>query len=163
MTKVLFIHGKESGPHGSKYHALVKAGFDVIAPDLQGMDLRRRVLAIIPIIKEHHPFIVGSSLGGVTAILAAMSAREELPGLVLCAPRLTWYPHSWRSRLEQLHVENTPITIVHGLHDSIVPDSFSREYAWIHKSKFVEVNDDHRLSNSVDVIVDELKSMISAT
>lgn len=39
--RVLFLHGKESGPHGSKYVALKDAGHQVTSPDLTGLDLNQ--------------------------------------------------------------------------------------------------------------------------
>ena len=40
---IIFAHGLEGSPNGSKIQALRNAGFDVNAPDFQGMDLAQRV------------------------------------------------------------------------------------------------------------------------
>ena len=45
---VIFCHGLEGGPHGSKYQALVAAGLEVVAPDFQGQDLAARVATLSP-------------------------------------------------------------------------------------------------------------------
>ena len=40
---IIFAHGLEGSPNGSKIRALRNAGFDVVAPDFQGMVLAERV------------------------------------------------------------------------------------------------------------------------
>lgn len=36
--KIMFFHGRESGPHGAKYQALQEKFPDIYAPDFRGMD-----------------------------------------------------------------------------------------------------------------------------
>ena len=148
---MLWIHGKESGPHGSKYAALVAAGYEVIAPDLQGVDLEERCRVVEPIIASQKPFIVGSSLGGITAVLAARAVGVALPGMVLCAPALR-YGIAATIPMAELGVP-ARVTIVHGLRDDLIPIEVSREYARIHGAGLIEVDDDHRLGNSIDAIL----------
>ena len=161
LKTILWIHGKESGPHGSKYTALVAAGYDVIAPDLQGIDLEERCRIIEPLILAHRPCIVGSSLGGITAVLAARAAAAAspglaLPGMVLCAPALR-YGIAAHIPLADLSVP-ARVTIVHGLRDDLIPIDVAREYARLHHSKLIEVDDDHRLGNSLDIILTAVQS-----
>ena len=43
VTMIIFAHGMEGTPNGSKIRSLRKAGFEVLAPDFQGMPLEERV------------------------------------------------------------------------------------------------------------------------
>jgi pimeloyl-ACP methyl ester carboxylesterase len=154
--RVLFCHGLESGPVGSKYQALVDAGYEVIAPDCRGMTLKERVAVIAPILKEFRPYVVGSSYGGITAVLAGMEAGVQLPGLVLCAPAL--------ERQEEPNDPSTlalvgPTVIVHGVEDAVIPIEVSRRYAARTGAKLVEVADGHRLENSMGAILSALSSL----
>ena len=40
---IIFAHGLEGTPNGSKIQALRASGFEVLAPDFQGMVLNERV------------------------------------------------------------------------------------------------------------------------
>jgi len=156
--KVLFCHGLESGPTGSKFDALVEAGFEVLAPDCRGMDLSERVALVVDILREHRPFVVGSSYGGVTAVLAAERAGVTLPGMVLCAPALERAespnddPHSLKAMC--------PTTIVHGVNDDVIPMAVSERFVERAGAKLVKVEDDHRLNESCGVMVAELKRLV---
>lgn len=155
---VLFCHGLESGPHGSKYFALHKAGYEVLAPDCTGMVLKKRIAVYAPIMKDQRPFVVGSSYGGLAAVLAAQEAGVELPGLVLCAPAL--------ERIEPPNTDPTLLprvgrtTIIHGVADDVVSIMGSRRYAFRTGTDLVEVEDGHRLNKSTDIILAELAKLV---
>lgn len=155
--KVLFCHGLESGPHGSKYQALCDAGHEVVAPDCRGLSLRERVDAVARILKELRPYVVGSSYGGITAVLAGMHAGVELPGLVLCAPALERdeAPNDDPSNLALIG----PTVIIHGLQDELIPIDVSRRYALRTGCRLVEVADGHRLAGSQAEILAALASL----
>lgn len=158
---LLFCHGLESGPHGSKYQALCDAGHQVIAPDCRALSLRERVDIVVPLIRELKPYVVGSSYGGLTAVLAAMRAGVELPGVVLCAPAL--------ERAEPPNEDpNTlalvgPTVIIHGIEDEIVSVEVSQRYASRTGATLVEVHDGHRLENSRAKILEALASLIAGS
>lgn len=156
--KVLWLHGLESGPLGSKYDALVAAGYDVIAPDLRGKNLAERVIVAGALMEEHAPFVVGSSYGGITALLAAKGCSKSLPGMVLCAPALTRTEAPMRPVSEL--VPSCRVTIVHGRGDDVIPVEASREYASMHGVRLIEVDDGHRLSESCAEIVDALREIV---
>ena len=119
MKTILFCHGLESGPYGSKYQALKSAGWNVLAPDCRGMGLQERVALVVPLLLEHKPYVVGSSYGGLVAVLAGQIAGVELPGLVLCAPALE------RDEEPNTHPETLrlvgPTILVHGTQDTVIP------------------------------------------
>jgi pimeloyl-ACP methyl ester carboxylesterase len=156
--KVLWLHGLESGPFGSKYKALVAAGYDVIAPDLRGKNLAERVVVAGALMEEHVPFVVGSSYGGITAVLAAKACSNPLPGMVLCAPALTFTEAPMRP-LEEL-APPCRMTIVHGRNDDVIPVEVSRKYADMHGVPLIEVGDGHRLSESGSKIVEALRAIV---
>jgi pimeloyl-ACP methyl ester carboxylesterase len=157
-TKVVFCHGLESAPQGKKFRALVEAGYDVVAPDCQGLVLLERVDLVRRVVQGYAepPLLVGSSYGGLTALVAAAELAGRgivVPGLVLCAPALD---------LSEPPVDTTPIrvvaptTIIHGTRDDVVPISVSREFASRHQVELIEVDDDHRLAESLDVLVSQV-------
>jgi len=156
-TTVLFCHGLESGPNGSKYRTLVDAGYDVLAPDCRGKNLTERVALIAPLLREHLPFVVGSSYGGLTAILAAKEAGVMLPGLVLCAPALGWN-EAPSPGLDALPLVG-PTVVVHGVRDDVVPVETSRRYAERTGAALTLVEDDHRLNESGEAILAALRSL----
>lgn len=155
--KLLFLHGLESGPHGAKYQALRTAFGDVISPDCSGIsDPQQRLQIILREIGQlpEEWLVVGSSMGGLMALLLQQTVPERIAGLLLCAPALH------RPAAEGLTAENLPPTlIIHGRRDRIVPIAASRRFG----VPLLEVDDDHRLGNSLSLIVAEtakLKEML---
>ncbi len=143
--KVLFLHGKESGPHGSKYKALVKAGFAVTSPDLQELDLPDRVRVVESILtREVFDVVVGSSLGGATAILASQS--YPVPAMVLCAPAVGFLDN------QDLKFP-TKCMVLQGKGDAIVPHQDVLNFCLAWDLSLTTVQDDHRLGNHTDTLV----------
>lgn len=148
-ARIVFCHGLESGPHGRKYHALVDAGLAVEAPDFRGEDLATRVAHLREVIAERDEptLLVGSSFGGATAVLAA-HGEPRVRALVLCAPALRL--------VDTAQPAPAPCVVVHGTRDDVCPIEHSRAYAAHADVRLIEVEDDHRLADSLDVIVDEV-------
>lgn len=144
--KVLFLHGKESGPHGSKYQALVAAGYKVTSPDLTGLELPDRVRVTRSILdREAFNVVVGSSMGGATAILA-LQGRNDVPSLVLCAPAVGMLGDSdYRFPPNTVVIQGTQDAIV--THQSVLAFCLARDLC------LVSVPDDHRLNQSIDHIL----------
>lgn len=144
--QIVFLHGLETGPHGSKYQALKQMFGEVISPDCEGVkDPQQRLTIIQQTLSEQTgPFlVVGSSAGGLMALLLQ---REDprVKGLVLCAPAL----HC--EIAESLTAEGLPETvIIHGLSDDVVPIESSRVFG----APLVEVDDGHRLNDSLPLII----------
>lgn len=153
---ILFCHGLESGPHGSKYRALSEAGFDVYAPDCRGKNLSERV-ELVSLLLHTGLVVVGSSYGGITAVLAAMRTCVKLRGVVLCAPALE-RRESPNSSPERLYVA-APTVIVHGKLDDMIPIKVSQRFAVRTGARLVEVDDGHRLSDSIDTIIQQVKGL----
>ncbi len=145
--KILFLHGLESGPYGSKYQALTWMFGDVLSPDCSGVKDESQRLDIIQqqLETEKEPvLVVGSSMGGLMALLLHQACPEKVAGMVLCAPAIH------RPAAKDLDVEKLPPTIViHGRADTVVPFSCSAVFG----KRLIAVDDDHRLSNSMPVIM----------
>jgi pimeloyl-ACP methyl ester carboxylesterase len=126
---------------------------DVISPDCTGMtDIFERLSFVKKSIKnEDGPLlVVGSSFGGLLALLLQSSDPEIVAGMVLCAPALH-QPAAAGLKSEAL----PPTVIIHGIEDDVVPIDASRSFG----APLIEVEDDHRLSRSLELILREVSSM----
>ncbi len=156
---IIFAHGLEGSPNGSKIRALRNAGFDVVAPDFQGMVLAERVDLLHEICLEYaseQPILAGSSYGGLTAAIVAMRMENAFRGLLLCAPALHLVEPPVDDKTVLVAPNGLKTIIIHGLEDDIVPISCSIEYASRSKNEIVafhKVNDGHRLAESHQEII----------
>ncbi len=169
---VLFSHGQESGPWGTKISALaalVRArGYAADSIDYQGIaDPAERVERLVAHCAElvassasapvDSLVLVGSSMGGHVSAAAA-SRVPSASALLLLAPAF------YMPAYEALTPAPLPLptVIVHGWHDDIVPIENSIRYARACSAKLVVVDDDHRLTASIDTIGDELLLLLSS-
>jgi len=163
MPIVVFCHGLESNPHGTKVQALRAAGFEVVAPDFQGQDLGARVATLMPVLHATPDCVlVGSSYGGLAALCGAIRHAANggvLRGLVLCAPALHWREPPADGLLDVAPV--VPTIVIHGRRDEVVPVRASEEWAaQFPDVRLVLVDDMHRLKASMDVIVAATRSFV---
>ena len=152
--KVIFSHGKESGPWGSKIRRLADIAkaknCEVDSIDYTGlMDPDQRVeLLEMAIQKEtSQPIcLVGSSMGGYVSTVA--SSRFECAGLFLLAPALfiEGYGHQTYSSKART------VSIVHGWDDDIIPVENSFRFAQTMKCSLHLIAGDHRLNSSIDEV-----------
>lgn len=161
MTTVIFSHGQESGPWGTKIRAMAELakglGCKVDSIDYQGIaDPTERAEKLVrECIDISDPLIlVGSSMGGHVATAAA----EELgaAGLFVLAP--AYYMEGYEE-LTPLP-PSVPICIVHGWHDDIVPVENSIRYARKCFATLHLVDGDHRLAENVSEINEYLAQFI---
>ncbi len=162
MPIVVFCHGLESNPHGSKVQALRGAGFDVVAPDFQGQNLAARVATLAPVLLANPDVVlVGSSYGGLTALCGAIRHVADggpLRGLVLCAPALHW-PEPPADALDL--APPCRVIVIHGRRDDVVPARVSEDYAAKHPAvRLVLVDDEHRLKESMAVMLAATRSFV---
>src|ERR1700674_1087531 len=119
---VVFSHGKESGPWGSKITAMAAVvrdlGVAVESVDYRGLDdpgeRVRKLIAAAAELKE--PVVrVGSSMGGHASPAAASRLRPR--GLFLLAPAF------YMAGYEEYTPQDVacPTALVHGWHDVIGP------------------------------------------
>lgn len=143
---VIFNHGKESGPWGTKIQALAEAakakGCRVDSIDYEGeMDADKRVTQLLMQVKQiQQPLLfVGSSMGGYVATAAA--GQTDCAGLFVMAPA---YYLGGYTDLDALQL-TCPVTIVHGWQDDVVPVENSWRFAQQINADLHVLNDDHRL------------------
>ncbi|GEA07359.1 hypothetical protein KUL42_21200 [Alteromonas sp. KUL42] len=152
MTTVVFSHGKESGPWGSKITTLSNVakdmGFAVESIDYRDLDcpedrLERLKETITQ--KSNDVILVGSSMGGYVSLAAASEVSAR--GVFLMAPALY---------MPKYKVQNYPydgyVSVVHGWNDDVIPIENSMKYAQQQKAQLLLLNDGHRLANSKSVI-----------
>ena len=161
MTTVIFSHGQESGPWGTKIRAMAERvrgmGCAAESIDYQGIaDPSERVEKCVRECAgiDDRLVLVGSSMGGHVATAAA--TRVGAAGLFVLAP--AYYMEGY----EQLTPvpPSIPICIVHGWHDDIVPVENSIRYARECSATLHIVNGDHRLTANIAVINEYLEKFI---
>jgi predicted esterase len=164
MTRVVFSHGQESGPWGTKIRAMserVKAlGCSVDSIDYQGIadpgerveKLKRESSGISEAL-----ILVGSSMGGHVATAAADTLNAA--GLFVLAP--AYYMEGYEDLTPA--PPSMPICIVHGWHDDIVPVENSIRYARDCSATLHLVDGDHRLTGNIDAINEYLEQFVINT
>jgi len=164
---IIFAHGLEGTPNGSKIQSLRNSGFEVLAPDFQGMPLIERVALLEKIsldFAEKKPILAGSSYGGLTAAIVAMRFPERFSGLLLCAPALHLKEPPVADSTILVAPKGMPTVIIHGINDDVVPISCSIEYAEISGEDIIEFNkvlDGHRLSESHNFILAGIEKLLA--
>ncbi len=153
MTTVLFSHGQESGPWGTKIRAMAECvrelGLEADSIDYQGIaDPAERVAKLIEVGRsvEDRLLLVGSSMGGHVATAAA----DELGaiGLFVLAP--AYYMPGYEALTPEPPA--VPICIVHGWRDDIVPVDNSIRFARNCRAELHIIDGDHRLTANIDRI-----------
>jgi alpha/beta superfamily hydrolase len=151
--KVIFSHGLESGPWGSKIKYLasiaIEMGWDVDSIDYSGIrNPDDRVTKLVEYLnQEKQPFLLcGSSMGGYVSVVAS---RYKKPlALFLMAPAL--YLPGYR---EQIFAPNGRVTIIHGVSDDVVPFENSQRFVREHlETELHLIESDHRLNDSLEVV-----------
>jgi pimeloyl-ACP methyl ester carboxylesterase len=160
---VVFSHGKESGPWGSKITAMAAVvrdlGVAVESVDYRGLDDpadRVRKLAALAKDFKEPAVLVGSSMGG--HVSAAAASALEPRGLFLLAPAF------YMAGYEQYTPQDVacPTAIVHGWHDAIVPVENSIRWAREHQAALHLLNSDHRLEDQIEAICVLLRAFLAA-
>jgi pimeloyl-ACP methyl ester carboxylesterase len=155
---VHFVHGKESGPWGSKITRLAGVarnnGCDVASLDYAGIaDPQRRADHLVAVCaSQSRPLVlVGSSMGGWVATRAASQLTQLKPlGLFLLAP--AFYLPSYPDLGLELNCAPDRIELVHGWRDDIIPYANSVRFGQQHGSTVHLVDDDHRLGARLETI-----------
>jgi len=153
MTLVVFSHGQESGPWGTKINAMAEAvraiGCTADSVDYQGIvDPGKRVEKLIDYCEsiDESCILVGSSMGGHVATAAA--DKVSAAGLFVLAP--AFYMPEFEALTPA--APSMPMAIVHGWDDEIVPVESSIRYASECKATLHLVDGGHRLTANIDEI-----------
>ena len=161
MATVVFSHGQESGPWGTKIRSMAamveELGCTAQSIDYQGIaDPTERVDKLIAECEEIDDvlILVGSSMGGHVATAAA--TRVGAAGLFVLAP--AYYMEGYEELTPP--PPDIPICIVHGWHDDVVPVDNSIRFARQCKAPLHLVDGDHRLTENITEINGYLKRFI---
>ena len=168
MRPLFFLHGMESSPRGTKAQRL-KNRF----PNCQIPALPPRVDQRARIIEDRitePAWLIGSSLGGLSALLFAMKRPERVKGLVLFAPAVGFFDPAFLEKKEMERVKTTfipagiPSIVVAGEEDAVIPMTDIREM--IDRSpdasniEFITVMDDHSLNRDPDFLIRTVERMV---
>lgn len=149
--KVIFSHGKESGPWGFKIRRLAKIAQDLDCSvesidytDSLDPDFRiERLLGVLS--DENEDFaLVGSSMGGYVSLAAA--AEKDATAVFLMAPAL-YIPGYQR---QHYPARTKHIEIVHGWSDDVIPVDNSIRYAREADCSLHLISGDHALNGVID-------------
>lgn len=161
---VVFSHGKESGPWGSKIKALAAvaeaAGAQVLSinyregegglqfnQDAAGEPERRVAQLLATPLPPHSQLVlVGSSMGGYVSTIASAVLKPD--GLFLLAP--AFYLPAYAEQELVPHALQT--LLVHGWGDSVVPAAHSVAFACRHRVALHLLDGDHRLNDALSEI-----------
>lgn len=152
--RVIFYHGLESNPNGSKPTALREAFPQLEAPDFQGMEYEDRFAKAEAELMSGEPAVlIGSSLGGLMAAELADKHPEMVKGYLLLAPAIL------RQRGPIAHAPDASMMIlgdgdeIEGLNDAAL--EFSRDVG----VNVLMVNDSHRLKGHLPLVVAMAKAI----
>lgn len=161
MTMVVFSHGQESGPWGTKIRAMAELvrgmGCTADSIDYQGVaDPTERVRKLQRECADigEKLVLVGSSMGGHVATAAAEPLGAA--GLFVLAP--AYYMEGYEELTPA--APRIPICIVHGWHDDIVPVENSIRFARACSATLHLVDGDHRLTQNINEINEYLAQFI---
>jgi pimeloyl-ACP methyl ester carboxylesterase len=150
---VVFSHGKESGPWGSKITALAEVvrglGIAVESVDYRGIDdPAQRVVKLLAEASGlgGDAVLVGSSMGGHVAAAAAVTLKPR--GLFLLAP--AFYMPGFEAHTPR--ATGCPSVIVHGWQDDIVPVASSIRWAGEQRAALHVLDSGHRLEDQIGLI-----------
>ncbi len=153
MTTVIFSHGQESGPWGSKIRAMAELakglGCEADSIDYQGIaDPGERVEKLIRQCRgiDDPLVLVGSSMGGHVATAAA--AALDAAGVFVLAP--AYFMPGYEDLTPP--PPGMPVCIVHGWRDDVVPVENSIRYAQACSAELHIVDGGHRLTENIDDI-----------
>jgi len=161
MPAVIFSHGQESGPWGTKITRMAEAvralGCRADSIDYQGIaDPGERVGKLVEACRDlDGPLVlVGSSMGGHVATAAA--AELEASGVFVLAPAY------FMPGFENLTPPppEVPIAIVHGWRDDVVPVENAIRFASGARAALHVLDGDHRLTEKIDEIVELLEQFV---
>ena len=164
MTTVIFSHGQESGPWGTKIRAMAELvkGLGCAADSIDYRGIADPTERVAKCVREcadidDRIVLVGSSMGGHVATAAAEQVGAV--GLFVLAPAYYMEGH------EDLTPEppHIPICVVHGWHDDIVPIENSIRYARRCSATLHLVDGDHRLTENIEEINEYLRLFLGRT
>ncbi len=149
-NRLMFIHGLEGSSQGAKARLLREIFSEMLIPDFRG-SLDDRMNILYKIIEDQDGWtLVGSSFGGLMAVLAACEKPAQFAKLVLLAPALVW-PDFAGASWQPIKV---PVVIYHGADDEIIPLKKVQDIAQrvFLNLEFNVMQDDHGLYRTAHIL-----------
>ncbi|NNC22829.1 alpha/beta hydrolase [Salinisphaera sp. USBA-960] len=155
----VFAHGSESAPWGTKIQRLAEVAapydFEIASPDQQHL---REATDRVADLKQNAPtgsplVLVGSSMGGYVTAMACETLQPDALFLMAPAFYIDGFPGDPASCPEQT-------VVVHGWRDDVVPVASSIEFARARNARLHVLDDDHRLSESLDFLAQAFDAML---
>lgn len=167
LMPLCFLHGLDSSPQGTKAR-LIKAHYpECLIPTLSP-DIHER-LRIVDRELQQPAIVVGSSLGGLTAIMFANAHPEFIQGLLLLAPAVGSRNESIFTKKQQLMLESLyvpaaiPTIIIAGIRDEVIPlasiRTLVRRSPDPDRIQLHEVDDDHNLHQSLGLMLESIEQL----
>lgn len=167
LAYVVFSHGKESGPLGSKIQRLMtvakELGLKTTSIDYRECtNASERVSILTEFLNQldvptDQVVLVGSSMGGYVSM--AVANKQPIAGLFLMAPALWMKPEEYP--IQSYFPKALKVEIVHGMYDDTVPYVNSIRFVKEHDGTILHlVPDDHRLKASYDFLVCQFRRFI---
>lgn len=150
--KVIFSHGRESGPWGTKIRSLAdiaeEMGCQISSIDYTSTlnpDERVDMLASALALEGPEVLLVGSSMGGYVSLVAAL--QRPVKGVFLLAPAVSMPGYDVQS-----YPVDCPVTCVHGWQDEIIPAGNVLDFARQKNATLHLIPGDHRLNKSLKAV-----------
>jgi len=148
-VNILFCHGKEGSPNGTKAQTIQAAFGNVITPTLTNSYDASDFLNDLEVVEEAAKkvdVLVGSSRGGALVTAARTSQRK-----ILICP-------AWKEFKVVPYITKNDV-IIHSKNDPIVPYKNSQQLADMFGCKLIEAGSDHRMSDpeTLALIVNTIK------
>ncbi len=144
--RVLFIHGLEGSPQGSKAR-LFAEHFEARTPAMDTSDPAACVEVQRRAIEDFRPdVLVGSSFGGAVAVALLASGAWRGPTLLLAQAAIHYDEAATLPK-------DVTVWLAHGTRDTLIPIEHSRRLAATgspDRVRVLEVDDDHPLHASVE-------------
>jgi pimeloyl-ACP methyl ester carboxylesterase len=162
---LVFLHGLEGSPQGFKATRLKQYEPECWCPSLTP-DVRERVKKLEMELKTPS-LLVGSSLGGLTAIAYAMKHSEMVLGMVLLAPAVGVFRSTGITGADEDFLNTTfiplacPTVIIAANQDEIIP--MESIEALVHRSSahsmldFKKVDSDHALNSHHELMLSSIE------
>ncbi len=152
--KILFLHGMESKPGGTKATFLKNAGFDVLNPALPRNDFGISVKVAQDTIDTENPdLVVGSSRGGAVAMCVSTRGAP----LILIAPAWQRFLSVQQLGEFKIRLDNQRTLILHSDNDDVVLPEDSNQLESMYGIKKICVGENHRMSDQ-----DALEALLDA-
>ena len=159
--KVLFLHGLESKPGGTKATFLKKNGYDVLNPALPRNDFNISVKVAQDTIDAEKPdLVVGSSRGGAVAMCVSTRGAP----LILIAPAWQRFMSVQQLGEFKIRMDSQKTIILHSDNDDVVLPEDSNQLESMYGIKKISIGENHRMSDddALEALLDSAKWLLKS-